>query len=112
MWRGLAGLRTLRTGAFPFNEPWPDWRRDPTWERVVLPTNATWEFDQGRINPCVGFTGSRHERTSPLSTRELRPPPPAEAKIQVSKVPGRLLDEMPQDPSQRNDVDPLRCVSL
>jgi hypothetical protein len=41
-----AALRTLRMGGFPFNEPWPDWRPDPTWERPVLPADATREFDQ------------------------------------------------------------------
>jgi hypothetical protein len=41
-----AALRTFRAGRFPFDEPWPDWRPDPAWERPVLPGHATWDFDQ------------------------------------------------------------------
>lgn len=41
-----AAVRTLWAEGFPFDEPWPDWRPDPTWERPVLPDDATWDFDQ------------------------------------------------------------------
>ena len=30
-------LHTFRSGGFPFNEPWRDWRPEPAWERPVLP---------------------------------------------------------------------------
>jgi hypothetical protein len=41
-----AALRTSRAGSFPFNEPSRDWRRDPGWDRPVLPDHAKWQFDQ------------------------------------------------------------------
>ena len=43
---GRAALRTFRSGGFPFDETWWDWRPDPVWERPALPADARWELDQ------------------------------------------------------------------
>jgi predicted RNA-binding protein associated with RNAse of E/G family len=41
-----AAVRAFRAGAFPFDEPWQEWRPDPGWKRPVLPAGARWEHDQ------------------------------------------------------------------
>lgn len=41
-----AARGTVRAGAFPFDDPWRDWRPDPAWSRPGLPTDVTWLFDQ------------------------------------------------------------------
>ena len=41
-----AAIASFRAREWPFDEPWPVWRPDPSWIRPTLPEHARWDFDE------------------------------------------------------------------
>lgn len=39
---GLDAVKRIEQCAAPFNEPWPDWRPDPSWGPLEMPTDQRW----------------------------------------------------------------------